>query len=69
MLKIYLWLFPLMGRLTLPQADIMVYGWVGGKHDCVDLIGVSPLVVLGFADFTMGRAALKAASSKMAKAA
>jgi len=45
----------------------MVYGWVGGKHACVDLTGVSPLVGLGVGPFTVGQAALKAASSKVAK--
>jgi len=45
----------------------MVYGWVGGKHACVDLIGVSPLVGLGVRPFTVGQTALKAASSKVAK--
>ncbi|KAK2380247.1 hypothetical protein QL285_067961 [Trifolium repens] len=49
---------PLEGRSTLRSADILVYGWVGGKHTCVDLTGVSPLV---------GQAALRAASSKVAK--
>ncbi|KAK2441803.1 hypothetical protein QL285_013051 [Trifolium repens] len=58
---------PQEGRSTLRQADVMVYGWVGGKHACVDLTGVSPLVGLGVGDFIVGRAALKAASSKMAK--
>jgi len=45
----------------------MVYGWVGGKHVCVDLTGVSPLMGLGVGPFTVGHAALKAASSKVAK--
>ena len=45
----------------------MVYRWVGGKHVCVDLTGVSPLVGLGVTTFTVGYAALKAASSKVAK--
>ena len=45
----------------------MVYGWVGGKHACVDLIGVSPLVGLGVRPFAVGQAALKAPSSKVAK--
>jgi hypothetical protein len=44
-----------------------VHGWVGGKHACVDLTGVSPLVGLGTGDFTAGHAALKAVSSKVAK--
>ncbi|KAK2386941.1 hypothetical protein QL285_060775 [Trifolium repens] len=45
----------------------MVYGCVGGKNACIDLTGVSPLVGLGVGDFIVGRAALKAASSKMVK--
>jgi hypothetical protein len=45
----------------------MVYGWVRGKHACVDLTGVSPLVGLGVGDFTVGRAAIKVVSSKMVK--
>jgi len=45
----------------------MLYGWVGGKYACVDLTGVSPLVGLGVGAFTVGHAALKAASSKVAK--
>jgi hypothetical protein len=58
---------PQEGRSTLRPADVLVYGWVGGKHACVDLTGVSPLVGLGVGDFIVGRAALKAASSKMTK--
>ncbi|KAK2402907.1 hypothetical protein QL285_052393 [Trifolium repens] len=58
---------PLEGRSTLRPADVLVYGWVGGKHACVDLTGVSPLVGLTTGDFTVGQAALKAASSKVAK--
>jgi len=46
---------------------VMVYGWVGGKHACVDLTGVSPLLGLGVRAFIIGQAALKVASSKMAK--
>ncbi|MCI35762.1 auxilin-like protein, partial [Trifolium medium] len=57
---------PQEGRSTLRSADVL-YGWVGGKHACVDLTGVSPLVRLRVGDFTVGRTALKAASSKMAK--
>nr|GFC24162.1 leucine-rich repeat protein [Tanacetum cinerariifolium] len=33
---------PLDGRSTLRPADVLIFGWVGGKHVCVDLIGVSP---------------------------
>jgi len=58
---------PLDRRSTLRPADVMVYGWVGGKHACVDLTGVSPLVGLGVRPFTVGQAALKVASSKVAK--
>ena len=39
----------------------------GGKHACVDLTGVSPLVGLGNHAFTAGQAALKAASCKVTK--
>ncbi|KAM0040792.1 putative exostosin [Helianthus debilis subsp. tardiflorus] len=41
------------GRSTLRPADLLVFGWVGEKHACVDLTGVSPLVGLrenGFVD-------------------
>jgi len=58
---------PLDKRSTLRHADVMVYGWVGGKHACVYLTGVSPLVGLGVGPFTVGHATLKATSSKMAK--
>ncbi|GAU30880.1 hypothetical protein TSUD_15660 [Trifolium subterraneum] len=58
---------PQEGRSTLRPADVLVYGWVGGKHVCVDLTGISPLVGLGVGDFTVGQAALKATSSKMSK--
>ncbi|MCI45909.1 auxilin-like protein, partial [Trifolium medium] len=51
---------PQKRRSTLRPADVLVYGWVGGKHACVDLSGVSPLVGLGVGDFTVGRAAIKA---------
>jgi hypothetical protein len=54
-------------RSTLRPADVLVYRWVGGKHACMNLTGVSSLVGLGVRDFTVGRATLKAASSKMAK--
>ncbi|MFS7889274.1 putative reverse transcriptase domain, exostosin [Helianthus anomalus] len=54
-------------RSTLRPADILVFGWVGGKHACVDLTGVFPLVGLGSSAFTVGQAALKAASGKVIK--
>ena len=31
---------PLDRRSTLRPADVMVYGWLGGKHACVDLTEV-----------------------------
>ncbi|GKE15197.1 hypothetical protein Tco_1422774 [Tanacetum coccineum] len=40
---------------------------VGGKHACVDLNRVSSLVGLSSRGFTVGQAALKAASCKVAK--
>jgi len=58
---------PLDKRSTLRSADVMVYGCVGGKHVCVDLTGVSPLVGLGVGPFIVGQTALKATSSKVAK--
>jgi len=45
---------PLDRRSTLRFTDDMVYGWVRGKHACVDLTGVSLLVRLGVEDFTVG---------------
>nr|GEU97610.1 putative exostosin-like protein [Tanacetum cinerariifolium] len=58
---------PLEGRSTLRPADILVFGWTGGKHACVDLTGVSPLVGFRENGFVAGQAALKAESSKVAK--
>ncbi|MFS7982277.1 hypothetical protein Hanom_Chr10g00960921 [Helianthus anomalus] len=58
---------PLEGRSTLRPAVILVFGWVGGKHACVDLTGVSPLVGLGSSAFTVGQVALKASSGKVIK--
>ncbi|GJT42120.1 hypothetical protein Tco_0941985 [Tanacetum coccineum] len=58
---------PSDGRSTLRPADVLEFGWVGGKHACVDLTGVSPLVGLSSRSFTMGQAALKAVSCKVTK--
>ncbi|GKF08011.1 hypothetical protein Tco_0042235 [Tanacetum coccineum] len=58
---------PSKGRSTLRPADILIFGWVGGKHACVDLTGVSPFVGLGSGCFIVGQAALKAASFKVKK--
>ncbi|GJZ83075.1 hypothetical protein Tco_0648248 [Tanacetum coccineum] len=58
---------PSDGRSTLRPVDVLVFGWVGGKHACVDLTGVSPLMGLSSRGFTVGQTALKAASCKVAK--
>jgi len=50
---------PLDRRSTLRPADVIVYGWVGGKHACVDLTGVSSLVGLGVRPFTVGHTSHK----------
>jgi hypothetical protein len=55
------------GRSTLRLADVLVYWWLRGKHACVDLTGVSPLVRLTTGKFTVGQAVLKVASSIVAK--
>nr|GEX68040.1 putative reverse transcriptase domain-containing protein [Tanacetum cinerariifolium] len=57
----------MVGRSTLRPADVLVFRWVGGKHACVDLNGVSPLVRLSSKGFTVGQATLKAASCKVTK--
>jgi len=44
-----------------------VYGWVGGKHACVDVTEVLPLVGLRVGPFTVGHTTIKYASSKMVK--
>ncbi|GJU03012.1 hypothetical protein Tco_1113350 [Tanacetum coccineum] len=54
-------------RSTLKPADVLVFGWVRGKHAYMDLIGVSPLVGLSSRGFTAGQAALKAALGKVTK--
>nr|GEV09763.1 putative reverse transcriptase domain-containing protein [Tanacetum cinerariifolium] len=58
---------PSDGRSTLRSADVLVFGWVGGKHACVNLTGVSLLVRLSSRGFTAGQAALKAASGNVTK--
>ncbi|GKA07259.1 hypothetical protein Tco_0686483 [Tanacetum coccineum] len=63
----FVWILLLEGRSTLLPADILVFGWAGRKHACVDLTGVSPLVGVRDNGFVAGQAALKAESSKVAK--
>ncbi|GKB78774.1 putative reverse transcriptase domain-containing protein [Tanacetum coccineum] len=45
---------PSDGRSTLRPADVLVFGWVGRKHACVDLTRVSPLIRLSSRGFTAG---------------
>jgi hypothetical protein len=41
--------------MTIKQkTDIMVYGWIGGKHVYLGLTGISPLVGFGVGNFTVG---------------
>ncbi|GKE17129.1 hypothetical protein Tco_1424706 [Tanacetum coccineum] len=54
---------PSDGRSTLRLTHVLVFGWVEGKHACVDLTGVSPLVRLS----SRGQDALKSASCKVTK--
>ena len=44
-----------------------MYGWVGGKHACVDVTEVLPFVGLRVGPFTVGHTTIKYASSKMVK--
>lgn len=45
----------------------MVYRWVGGKHACVNLTEVFPLMRLGTWGFTVEQTTLENISSKMIK--
>ncbi|MFS8000676.1 putative exostosin [Helianthus anomalus] len=58
---------PMERRSTLRPTDLLVFGWAGGKHACVDLTGVSPLVGLRENGFLAGLAARKAESKKVNK--
>ncbi|GJY50389.1 hypothetical protein Tco_0441236 [Tanacetum coccineum] len=58
---------PSDGRSTRRPANVLVFGWVGGKHTCVDMTRVSPLVGLSSQGLTVGLAALEAASCKVTK--
>ncbi|MFS7912485.1 putative exostosin [Helianthus anomalus] len=58
---------PREGRSTLRPADFLVFGWDAGKHACVDLTRVSPLVGLRDTGFVPGQAIAKAAAKKMDK--
>lgn len=54
-------------RSTFRPTNILVYEWVGGKHVCVDLTGVSPLVGPRIRGFTMEQTVLKTISNRMVK--
>nr|GFA48490.1 putative reverse transcriptase domain-containing protein [Tanacetum cinerariifolium] len=58
---------PSDGRSTFRPANVLVFGWVGGKHACVDLTRVSLLMGLSSRGFTTGHAALKVALCKVTK--
>nr|GEW92434.1 auxilin-like protein [Tanacetum cinerariifolium] len=49
-------------RSTLKPTDVLVFGLVEGKHVCLDLTEVSPLVGMSSRRFTVGHAASEAAS-------
>jgi hypothetical protein len=40
-------------RSTLKPVNVLVYGWIGGEHACIDLTEVSPLLRMENEDFTM----------------
>jgi hypothetical protein len=54
---------PQVGRSNLRPTNVMVYGWAGEKHACVDVTEVSPLVELRAETFIVGQTALKTACS------
>ncbi|GJW65974.1 hypothetical protein Tco_0117858 [Tanacetum coccineum] len=58
---------PSDGISTPRPTDVLVFGWVGGKHTCVDLTRVSPIVGLSGKGFTVDQATLKATSCKVTK--
>ncbi|KAL8167568.1 LOW QUALITY PROTEIN: hypothetical protein V2J09_009067 [Rumex salicifolius] len=55
------------GRSTLRPADVLIFGWVKGKHACVDFTRASPLAGIWYGTFTVGQAALRAASGMVSK--
>ncbi|KAJ0763814.1 putative exostosin [Helianthus annuus] len=58
---------PMEGRSTLRPADLLVFGWAMGKHACMDLTGLSPLVGLRKNGFVAGQVVRKAESKKVDK--
>ncbi|GJT31046.1 hypothetical protein Tco_0911321 [Tanacetum coccineum] len=58
---------PLEGRSTLRPADILVFGWAGGKHACVDIQEFPSCLGLRDNGFVADIAAMKSGeSSKVA---
>jgi hypothetical protein len=55
---------PLDGKTTLRSVGVLMYGWVGGRHTCVRLTEVLPLMRLRTWSFTVGQATVKTASTK-----
>ncbi|MFS7991353.1 hypothetical protein Hanom_Chr12g01069781 [Helianthus anomalus] len=51
---------PMEGRSTLRPTDLLVFGWAMGKHACVNLTRVSPLVGPRENGFVAGQATRKA---------
>ena len=58
---------PTKGMSTLRSAKVLIFGWVGVKHICVDLTWVSPLIGLRARGFTARHAALKVDTCKVTK--
>ncbi|KAJ0824648.1 putative exostosin [Helianthus annuus] len=58
---------PKEGRSSLRPADVLVFGWSGGKHACIDLTGVSPLAGFRGSGFVPGQATRKAEAGKISK--
>ncbi|KAJ0900450.1 putative RNA-directed DNA polymerase [Helianthus annuus] len=58
---------PKEGRSSLRPADVLVFGWSGGKHACIDLTGVSPLASFRGSGFVSGQATRKAEAGKISK--
>lgn len=49
---------PQEGGLTFSPTNILVYEWIGGKHACIDLTDIFPLVGLRTEDFTVEQGSL-----------
>ncbi|MFS7935950.1 hypothetical protein Hanom_Chr05g00409631 [Helianthus anomalus] len=58
---------PHEGRSTLRPSDVLVFGWAGEKHTCVNHTGVSSVVGPRDNRFVAGQAMLMAELGKVAK--